>query len=491
MIAIWDDHEFSDDAHGVNATYFDGLADEADESRRKNANQAWFEYMPVDYRNAPDFQYDPQVAFPNDIEIFRDLRFGKHLHLVLTDLRTRRSDHLVPEDALPGAVILDQATLVQHTGSIPESAEPYIDIDTFNGGLYQQTLSANAAALGLDTSKITGMVDVSFINAQLQALTDLGSPNLPLPIDDTTAATLERGYAFLHLGKRGPYANLGSRYFLIKPIFELYADIQYAQTNKASEQAMGDAQQQWFLDTLQNSEATWKVWGNEFCLIPLAVDLSIISTLPPAFAQQFLLSAEDWGGLPNRRDDILDALSNINNVVAITGDIHAFFAGTPHKRDDPSKRVVELVTAGISSTSYRQLLVRTASSDPVLAAAGATALAAGIESFLLSRDSAINPHLAYADTNVHGFAIVSVSADFLEADFYKIPAANALTDLTEDKDALSPPLHHRPPPRPLRLPRPPERNRRRLETMGYEHALMGRFALIMNQYITQSLLIMT
>ncbi len=50
MIAIWDDHEYSNDCHGATSAYFDGTKDENDEARRKAANQAWFEYQPVDYQ---------------------------------------------------------------------------------------------------------------------------------------------------------------------------------------------------------------------------------------------------------------------------------------------------------------------------------------------------------------------------------------------------------------------------------------------------------
>jgi hypothetical protein len=60
--AVWDDHEFSDDSHGATATYTDGRSDETDVERRKNANQAWFEFMPVDYMDNPNFQYDPDAT---------------------------------------------------------------------------------------------------------------------------------------------------------------------------------------------------------------------------------------------------------------------------------------------------------------------------------------------------------------------------------------------------------------------------------------------
>jgi alkaline phosphatase D len=436
MVAIWDDHEFSDDSHGINATYFDGARDEADEARRKHANQAWFEYMPVDYQAGPEFRYDPDAAFPSDLSIYRDLRFGKHLHLVLTDLRTHRSDHLIPEDALPGEVALTEEALTQALGAVPAGAAPYVNIDDFSAGAYKAALRDNAATLGLPPDKLTGLMDIGFINGAIESLTADGLTALP-PVVDDPLDPLPRGFAFLHMGKRSPYGALGARYFVIKPVFELYARLRYADSGGASEQALGEAQEAWFLQTMQQSTSTWKVWGNEFCLGQLAVDLTSFTSLPPAFAQQFLLSVEDWAGMPNRRDALLTALSALPNVVALTGDIHAFFASVPSSSQDPTKHIVELVGAGISSASYRQLLLRTANGDPVLAASGAAALAAGVESLLLDRDSAINPHLAFANADAHGFVTVTVGADALEATFWITPASNAKKDLTADDAAIA------------------------------------------------------
>src|SRR5690606_19970696 len=103
-ILIWDDHESSNDCHGSTATYSDGRRDEADMVRRANANQAWFEYMPVDYENR-DYVYDRSRPPPGDIKAYRSFGFGQHLQLIVTDLRSHRSDHLIPEDAYPGLIV--------------------------------------------------------------------------------------------------------------------------------------------------------------------------------------------------------------------------------------------------------------------------------------------------------------------------------------------------------------------------------------------------
>lgn len=98
VVAIWDDHEFSDDCWQSSATYDN--ANTPDKPRRRSANQAWFEYTPADVvfsENDPGFQ---------NIKIYRDLKFGKVVHLVMTDERLYRADHMIPETTINNGVEL-------------------------------------------------------------------------------------------------------------------------------------------------------------------------------------------------------------------------------------------------------------------------------------------------------------------------------------------------------------------------------------------------
>lgn len=413
MIAIWDDHEFSDDCHGATATYTDGRENEEDPARRAAANQAWFEYMPVDYPD-PAFTYDPAVAPPEDIRIYRDLEYGQHLHLVMTDLRAYRPDHLVPEDAYPGAMALDEAQLLT---VVPDSSVgvPYVDIDGFAGGMYASLLRSAATDAGYDAGRITGSVSAEWINDSIES-----SGSSLAPIDQAQLDTLPRGLAFHQMFKRSFFGQLGARYLVVRDPFLWYATFRHGETGGAAQRIMGQAQQDWFLDTMQRSEHTWKVWGNEFCLTSLNIDLSAIA-LPPPFNQAFVMSAEDWNGAPHNRAELVDALATVDNVVAITGDIHAFFAGTPFNWGGAAEgnRVVEFVTGSISSATYRSLLVGQVQADPGLSAVpGIEAFAQGIRDLL---QGGPNPCLAYADPGMHGFGIVTVSADELLVDFHMHP----------------------------------------------------------------------
>lgn len=425
MIAVWDDHEFSDDCFGATATYFDGRQDETDVARRKAANQAWFEYMPVDYLDAPEFRYDPSVEFPNDLRIYRSFGWGRHVDLVMTDLRTYRADHVIPEDANPGQVLMTQAELEAAVGTpLPDWADPYVDLDQYDA-TRANALRGHAATLGYSESDFSGPLSVTFLNSLITAIDD---PSLE-PLDPDG---FERGLTAWSLNKTSRYGQLGSRYLVSAEPFFVWSAKRYVDTAGASEDTLGAAQEAWFFEQLESSSKTWKLWGTEYTLSSRQVDLSSVDTLPAAFKRKFLLSAEDWDGNPNRRDDIVRRLAALDNVVAITGDIHAFFAGTPTVSDDLDTRIVEFVTAGISSASYKTLLLRTVQSSPELLAAGAGALAAGMDSLLNNPSTGASPSLAYSNTGMQGFALVELDGTHLHTTCFQIPERHATEDLAVD-----------------------------------------------------------
>ncbi|WP_437571709.1 alkaline phosphatase D family protein [Sorangium sp. So ce542] len=436
MIATWDDHEFSNDCYGATATYFDDREDETDVERRRAANQAWFEYQPVDYGD--DVEQDPGASLPDDFRVYRDFAFGKHVHLVMTDLRSYRPDHLVPEGAFPGKVVLDQATLVEELEELPEFAMPYVsDIETYEDGLYASVLKEAAEAAGYDAADVTGEISVLVIN-QIVAGVNEGLPeDMQIPLIGATASEFfDRGIAYVDLGKFSAHGAVGARYLAVKDAFELYAAFRYKETQGASEDVMGAEQEAWFLETMEGSKATWKIWGNEFCLLPLAVDLSPYA-IPEQFKRRFTMNVDAWDGFPNKRNELLERLVEVGGVVAITGDIHAFYAGTAGLAGDPSKKIVELVGGAVSSGAFRELLMSQVTGDPVLGTVpGAALLAAGIDDLLTSAETKVNPHLAHADSNANGYVVIEASGEDLVAEMRRIGAADALIDYSDKRGEL-------------------------------------------------------
>ena len=72
---------------------------------------------------------------------------------------------------------------------------------------------------------------------------------------------------------------------------------------------MGATQRAWFLDTMKASTRTFKVWGNEVCMMPRHIDLSANALAPEALRIKITISAEDWDGFPNERNALLGHLN--------------------------------------------------------------------------------------------------------------------------------------------------------------------------------------
>lgn len=306
MIAVWDDHEFSDDCWGDAETYSNGSFNPAtgagdnthQTARRRSANQAWFEHMPA------DVTFDDSVAGFQTIKIYRDFQFGTLAHLIMTDQRLYRSDHIVPE-------------------AVPNPA-----------------------------------------NGQ-------------------------------------PLGDIGARYFVPEPL--LYDQLEAAKMAAAGGSLalvsiLGATQREWWKTKMKAATATWKLWGSELMLLKQGLNgtdaiatllaLQAAATVGPQVAfgvikpdiqakginspyipaekkaalapyfTKFVINADGWDGFDAERRELMNHLksNNIKNVVALTGDIHAFYAG--EVRDNyraaggGAPVMTEIVTAGVSSDSF-------------------------------------------------------------------------------------------------------------------------------------------
>jgi alkaline phosphatase D len=433
IIAIWDDHEFSDDSHGDVATYSDGREDEAEPERRAAADQAWYEYMPVDFSADSTSKLDKAGKFPDNFSIYRSFVFGEHLELVVTDLRRFRPDHLVPEDAPPGAVFLTAEEVAANFETPPTDLVPYVDIASFGEGAYKDALAQNAEALGITTESLSGDFSAVWINSALASLMLHG---LPQPID-VTDESLPRGYAYHCLLKSSQFSRVGSRYAVAVGPFEALAQKLWVASGGKSEMLMGKSQRKWFLDTIHDSRATFKVWASEIAFMSRHIDLSA-AAVPADLQQRISISAEDWDGFPNERRALLKELSAAGNVVILSGDLHCFFAGTPFLDGDPETRVVELTTGSVSSTTWQDG-IQGSLSDSVDAPPAVKLLAANIGALLADPNTKPNPHLAYQALSENGYSVVEVGEKDVQLSVYRIATkyvATAPSKLKGKLDAL-------------------------------------------------------
>jgi alkaline phosphatase D len=452
IIVTWDDHEFSDDCHGDVATYTNGAKDETEPQRRKNADQAFFEFMPIDDGNAGGvFETGSGQLFPN-AKLWRSFQFGQHLELVVTDYRSKRPDHPVPEDAFPGTVILDKtlllAVLTAQTGSaaiaqqiynakFPESVFAYVNIDDPTYAVQKAALLQAIPILyvqaGLDLAEgtararanVTGNLALVFVNAVIT------NPSIGLPPIST--AGKDRGLAFVQIGKQLPLvgSSIGSRYVVVKDSYDLYCGALYAgllfgEAPGASEDAFGAEQEQFILSTLTQSTRTWKVLISSTSMTSMQWNLST-KNVPALYQTNFYFDVDQWDGFPNKRAALLAAIEgSAPNTLVVAGDIHASFLS----KGGPNGTIAEFTSAAISSQHLASEI-----SDAVIAAGfkpgGTDNLYHEVVENLEPLLKESNPSIVDVNTTTHGFLVIEVGSGAATGTFHRIPASEVTTDYSQ------------------------------------------------------------
>ncbi|MBN1210688.1 MAG: alkaline phosphatase D family protein [Myxococcaceae bacterium] len=433
FINVWDDHEFSDDCWGSNATYEDGRRDEKQDERRRNAEQAFFEYLPIDTSGAAaEGTIDPgsEPRYP-DTRIYRDFDFGQHVKLIVTDYRTYRPDHLIPEDAYPATVVMDAAVLTA-LGAAPAFTSElfaYVDIDAqqyapYKGAL-QQVYVALAMQAGLSQAEATakagtwvkGNLALAYVN---QVLAQLPEDVRPPPIPTADAP---RGLAYLHMGKQGLFDIRGTRYIVVKDTYDLYAQYRYATSQKASENAWGTAQETWVQEKLQAAN-TWKVVVSSVSFTSLVWDLRAKADIPdPSLRQRFYFNADQWDGFPTKRRELLAGMKD-KNVITLSGDIHASYASV-------EGGVPALTGPAISSGTVAEL------AGTAVVGAGYAQGSAIYEHAVRNMDATLkegNPGLVFSNSEAHGFLVVELRANEALATYNLIPSSEVRKDYSLRSD---------------------------------------------------------
>jgi len=177
--------------------------------------------------------------------------------------------------------------------------------------------------------------------------------------------------------------------------------------------ALGAEQREWLLDQLTSSTAAWRLWGNPSVLSTtfrpdLPEDLlEPLRKLKLIHPDQILCDQDQWDGYPAERDAILARLEaeQLEDLVVLSGDIHVGMALDLHR--DPFAAAatgarplgVELITASLTSQNL---------DDKLGYAYGGSRHAQDrfVETF---------PHAHWADFDGHGYLLVDLDHERLEA----------------------------------------------------------------------------
>ena len=125
--------------------------------------------------------------------------------------------------------------------------------------------------------------------------------------------------------------------------------------------------------------------------------------------------------------------TGIRNLVALTGDIHAFFAGPVMDDYDaamPKPIMVDLVTAGISSNSFFSYFKNVVDNDPAFAQLAKPLIYSEKNGALTNTFNATLKQfnggwLRHVDTDAQGFAVVTLTPAELRCVFSKLRRSTA------------------------------------------------------------------
>ncbi len=210
--------------------------------------------------------------------------------------------------------------------------------------------------------------------------------------------------------------------------------------NKPTGTVLGSKQKLWFKETMKQSEAVWKLWGNSFGTISRRADFQ---NLPDKWKQHWksksygVYGTDDWIAFPSERKELLNFFSdnNINNLISLSGDRHNFTCGKLLVNENDQNEKPKGIEFGVSSittpTSFesreyvssrwdtlRELYVYKGN-QPMLNMLHHYGVAScleflktqNIDKTLLKKNEELGHYLKFIDTSSHGYAIAKVTEE--------------------------------------------------------------------------------
>lgn len=234
-----------------------------------------------------------------------------------------------------------------------------------------------------------------------------------LPIRDNPDTVVYRN---IHYGDLAEIIMLDTR---LEGREEQLNDVNHPELLDSARTILGEEQRNWFLSTLSQSTAKWKVVGTQVIFSPFNVGF-IDNSDPDSVESLFL---DIWDGYPAERDSIISFLENqsIDNVVFAAGDLHISFGHdvntnpTDTSSYDPSTGrgsvAVEFVTPSISTPNFDEFVG--ALLTDVLSTCLYNPCPVPFQSF-----TSPNPHIKFADLGAHGYYILDLKPDSAQANWY-------------------------------------------------------------------------
>ena len=173
----------------------------------------------------------------------------------------------------------------------------------------------------------------------------------------------------------------------------------------------GHAQMDWLKGGLAASQAQWKLVGNSVMITPIAVT-GVAAIVAQALGDLLGIpiggvasNADAWDGYTADRTELLSHLAdnNVQDTVFLTGDIHTSWAANVPVQPDGAAIATEFVTPSITSDNIDDIL-------KIPPRTGSLAVEAILRAY--------NDHVKLVELDSHGYAVVDVNQQRVQADWY-------------------------------------------------------------------------
>jgi alkaline phosphatase D len=393
FVCMWDNHEFS--WQGWQSILKAGPIEKPGQSVKVAANQAWFEYIPARVA-APSGsleKFDPPAVKDVPIERWDDHGLGQEPNNLVA-VRSLIAYRALRYGRHLDLIITDQHSYRSADPTDPPGVEKIYD-PSFNG------MFSLTAMIALDGGREAG-------GGKPPAELSFRDVRIPNPRMDAPPRTI-----------------------------------------------LGAEQKAWFKQRLQQSTATWKIWGNSLGAIDHRIDPGNLPVDMPKTPwpkdDLAMVNSGDYGAAYHERGEIYDLVrdAKITGFGIVSGDRHSFWAGYASAQLPPGKFEpvgVSFVGGSMSSPgameawehgfkknkTFRPLYLADRPDGEIVCTYN-MALRHGVrsaleyaKSFDLARAKALSnpalaPHLEFVDMGGHGYATVRLSGEEMRTEFVCIP----------------------------------------------------------------------
>ncbi|MCL6269164.1 alkaline phosphatase D family protein [Sansalvadorimonas sp. 2012CJ34-2] len=211
-------------------------------------------------------------------------------------------------------------------------------------------------------------------------------------------------YRSFRLGKMADFFVTDSR---------SYRDGEHVDADDPKKTMLGHEQLDWFRHQLAHSDAHWRLWGNQTMFSRFVAYGEHLDIIPDG-----LVNTDQWNGFRAERAMLKQQLddSNIHNLLILTGDMHTSLVSQvkPFDQPDaPDHLAVEFMTPSITSPNMKDEIGFIGNFDRIMDL---------IRYYLKDQ----NHHLAHFNSEIHGFAILTLNADEVIWDVYSVPTRERL-----------------------------------------------------------------